>query len=118
MKSKSKPSLLPRLRIVSAQTIAFGPGKAKLLELISQTGAIGEAAKRMGMSYMRAWSLVQEMNRCFRSPLVEAARGGHKHGGAELTEIGRCVLKLYQRMEKDSLKAAQSDWSAFQKLMH
>ncbi|HXE42673.1 MAG TPA: LysR family transcriptional regulator [Candidatus Baltobacteraceae bacterium] len=114
---KSKSALIPRLRIVSGKKIAFGPGKAELLALVAETGSIGEAAKRMDMSYMRAWSLVQTMNECFKRPLIEAARGGHKRGGAELTETGKRVLKLYQRMEAHSLKACKSDWNSFQKLL-
>ena len=92
MKSKPVPSLVPRLRIVTGKDVAFGPGKAELLALVGETGSIGKAAKRMGMSYMRAWSLIQTMNQCFKEPLVLAARGGPEHGGAELTETGRRVL--------------------------
>ena len=114
---KSKSSLLPRLRIVSGKKIAFGPGKADLLALVAQTGSIGEAAKRMDMSYMRAWSLLQTMNRCFAEPLVAAARGGNRHGGAALTPAGRQVLRLYRRMESSSLKAVKKDWAIFKKLL-
>ena len=114
---KPKSSLLPRLRIVSGKKIAFGPGKAELLALLAETGSIGEAAKRMDMSYMRAWSLVQTMNDCFQEPLVESARGGNRHGGARLTETGRQVLRLYQKMEAASLKASKKDWASFQKLL-
>ena len=117
MKIKSRHSLLPRLRIVSGKKIAFGPGKAELLALIAETGSIGDAAKRMKMSYMRAWSLVQTMNGCFKEPLIAAARGGQERGGAELTEAGRRVLKLYQLMEAASLKASKSHWQSFQKLL-
>jgi molybdate transport system regulatory protein len=121
MKSKKskagQPELCPRFRIKSGKKIAFGPGKAELLELLAETGSIGDAAKRMGMSYMRAWTLIQTMNECFTEPVIEAVRGGHERGGAELTATGRRVLELYQRMEADSLKACQSDWRAFQKLL-
>ena len=105
------------MRIVSGKRIAFGPGKAELLALVAETGSIGEAAKRMEMSYMRAWSLVQTMNQCFREPVVDAARGGNRHGGAALTAAGRRVLRLYQRMEAASLKASKKDWTAFQELL-
>jgi len=114
---KHLPVLCPRLRIVSGKTIAFGPGKAKLLALVAETGSIGDAAASMKMSYMRAWSLIQTMNRCFGEPLVVAARGGNRHGGATLTVTGRQVLKLYRRMEIASLKASKKDWAAFQKLL-
>ena len=117
MKRKPKSSLVPRLRIVSGKNIAFGPGKAELLALVAETGSIGEAAKRMSMSYMRAWSLIQTMNACFKQPVIAAARGGCEHGGAKLTETGRRVLALYQQMEKAALKAAQTRWRTVQKLL-
>jgi len=118
MKIKSRHSLLPRLRIVSGKKIAFGPGKAELLALIAETGSIGDAAKRMKMSYMRAWSLVQMMNKCFKEPLVETAHGGNERGGARLTTAGKSALKLYRQMEIAGLKAAKKDWQSFQKLLH
>ena len=110
-------SLLPRFRILRGKEIAFGPGKMELLELVAKTGSISEAAKRMEMSYMRAWSLIQTMNACFKEPVIEAVRGGHKRGGAELTATGQQVLRLYRQMEADGLKAVQTDWRALQKLL-
>src|ERR1039458_7731630 len=93
MKRKNSPARLPavhpRFRIVCGKEIAFGPGKADLLELIAETGSIGQAASRMKMSYMRAWSLVQTMNRSFKQPLVLATHGGEGGGGAALTDTGR-----------------------------
>lgn len=117
MKSKSKATLFPRLRILSGKKIAFGPGKAKLLALIAGTGSIGDAAKQMKMSYMRAWSLVQTMNSCFKEPLVETAHGGYEHGGAKLTQAGKDILKLYRQMESASLKSSKKKWSSFQKFL-
>jgi molybdate transport system regulatory protein len=118
---KTKPaspvSLSPRFRILRGKEIAFGPGKAELLRLVAETGSIGEAAKRMDMSYMRAWSLIQTMNACFKEPLIAAVRGGHERGGAELTATGQRVLKLYRQMEAKGLKAVQADWQALQKLL-
>ncbi|HXI72453.1 MAG TPA: LysR family transcriptional regulator [Verrucomicrobiae bacterium] len=121
MKAKTKPasalSLLPRFRVMRGKEIAFGPGKMKLLDLVAETGSISKAAKRMEMSYMRAWSLIQTMNACFKEPVIEAARGGHERGGAELTATGQRVLKLYRQMEADGLNAVQADWRALQKLL-
>ncbi len=116
-KAVRKNSLQPRLRISSGKDIALGPGKVRLLALVQETGSISEAAKRMEMSYMRAWSLIQTMHTCFKEPVVTAARGGHRRGGAELTETGRRALELYQRMEKTGLEAAQTDWRRLQKLL-
>jgi len=114
----SQPELRPRFRITRGMKIAFGPGKADLLEGIVKTGSIGKAAKRMGMSYMRAWSLIQEMNKCFKQPVIVSVRGGHEHGGAELTPAGRRVLASYREMEKAALIAARTDWRALRKMLH
>ena len=107
MKKRSKLTLEPRLRLTGARRFAFGPGQAALLEGIDQTGSITEAAKAMGMSYMRAWLLVKNMNRGFMAPLVETVRGGRQRGGAQLSAIGGQVLRLYREMEARSRRATR-----------
>jgi molybdate transport system regulatory protein len=116
-KSVRARSVLPRFRIFRGGDIALGPGKAELLALIGQTGSINKAARRMGMSYMRAWSLVQTMNRCFKQPLVLVARGGEGGGGAELTETGGKVVALYRQMEQASLRATAAHWKQLRRLL-
>jgi molybdate transport system regulatory protein len=71
----------------------------------------------MGRSYMRAWSLVQTMNRCFKKPLVFATHGGEGGGGAELTETGCKVVALYQQMEQASLRATAATWKQLRWLL-
>ncbi|MDZ7585801.1 MAG: LysR family transcriptional regulator [Thiobacillus sp.] len=95
----------PKLRILLGAEIAIGPGKADLLDAVARTGSISAAAREMGMSYRRAWLLVDTMNRCFKRPLVEATKGGSGGGGARITEQGLDVLARYRAME---LKAAAS----------
>jgi molybdate transport system regulatory protein len=68
-------------------------------------GKLRSAANELGMSYMRAWKLVQMMNRAFRQPLVETERGGARHGHARLTKMGRSVLSIYREMEESSIDA-------------
>lgn len=97
VRREPKP-IRPRLRLVVGDEIAIGPGKAELLELIAATGSIAAAGRAMGMSYKRAWLLVDTMNQCFREPLITSSRGGSDQGGAELTETGRIVLASYRRM--------------------
>lgn len=94
-----------RLRIVLEPDIAIGPGKAEILEGIKETGSIAAAGRRMGMSYKRAWLLVDTMNACFKTPLVETSRGGRTRGGASLTATGEIVLTCYRRMEALTEKA-------------
>ncbi len=85
----------------------MGPGKAELLRHISETGSISESARRMEMSYNRAWLLVRTMNRCFKEPLVTASRGGDNRGGAKLTEAGKQILSLYQQLETQVAAASR-----------
>jgi molybdate transport system regulatory protein len=94
-------------RIYRGDEIALGPGKAELLRHIFETGSISEAARRMDMSYNRAWLLVRTMNRCFEEPLVSASRGGDSHGGAQLTGFGKQILVLYKRLESKFVAATQ-----------
>ena len=95
----------PRWRIMRADQIALGPGKADLLEAIARTHAISRAAAALGMSYRRAWLLVAEMNSSFTEPLVETSRW--RGEGASLTSEGRRALQLYRLLESRSLAAAR-----------
>ncbi len=99
-----------RLRIVHDGEIAFGPGKAELLRILLECRSLTEAAKRMGLSYLKAWRLVGVMNTSFRSPLVRLTRGGRAGGGARVTTEGKRVLTIYAEMERRGLAAVQSGW--------
>jgi len=104
------PVVLPRLRVLLGDDIALGPGKVALLGAIAEHGTLAEAAKRLGMSYMRAWRLVQTMNACFARPLVATARGGTQKGQAALTPDGEAVLGLYRQMDAASRAALEPAW--------
>lgn len=107
LKSSGRRRFESHFRIYLGGEIALGPGKAELLRHISETGSISESARRMQMSYNRAWLLVRTMNRCFKEPLVTTTRGGNKRGGAQLTEAGRRVLTLYTRLESNLASATR-----------
>ena len=107
----------PRLRVLLGAAIAIGPGKADLLDAIAANGSISAAAKRMGMSYRRAWLLVDTMNGCFRGSWVASTRGGAGGGGAQLTPLGVEVLARYRDMEATALDSLDEDLTAFTKLM-
>lgn len=99
-----------RLRLLSDQEIAFGPGKADLLEAIQATGSISQAAKSMNMSYRRAWQLVETMNQLFISVLVETHKGGESGGGAIVTPFGLDILKQFRHMEHKARAAIEADF--------
>jgi len=105
------------MRVMCGEEVALGPGKADLLGLVAETGSIRAAAERMGMSYMRAWTLIQTMNACFREPLVIASRGGKERGGAIVTATGSQALELYRELETASMKACAAPWGQLRKLL-
>lgn len=107
----------PRIRATRGTVILIGPGKADLLEAIDETGSIRGAAERIGMSYMRAWSLVRTLNESFREPLVDRTRGGARHGGAVITPLGREVLALYREMEHRAERGLRPVWRRIERLL-
>lgn len=109
---KSAVTGLAHLRVGFGDDFYVGPGRADLLELIGETGSISEAAKRMGMSYKRAWSLVQALNQGFGAPLVETARGGAAQGGATVTAAGQDILRRYRHMQEATRLAIADDVAA------
>ncbi len=103
--------MTPRLtfRLILGDDIALGPGKVHLLEAIRETGSIAAAGRAMRMSYKRAWHLVDTMNHCFASPLVETSKGGAHGGGATLTPLAEEVIVLYHDLEAHARKATEAD---------
>jgi len=109
--------LRTHVRVMLDDEIAFGPGKADLLEAIRATGSISAAGKQLGMSYRRAWLLVDAMNRCFQMPLVETAAGGAAGGGATLSATGENVLQRYRALEQKIAKTAAQGFDAIKPLL-
>lgn len=97
------------IRIDFAPGMRLGPGKADLLEGIAGTGSIAAAGRQMGMSYKRAWMLVEALNAMFHGPLVVSTKGGRAGGGAELTDLGRQVLAAYRRIEAAATAGGAGD---------
>ena len=104
-----KPAVQFRLRITKENDIAIGPGKVALLEAIIETGSITAAAKALGMSYRRAWLLIDSMNQMFKLPVVDAATGGRHGGGTNVTPTGLKVIECYRGIEKDALMVGARD---------
>lgn len=96
------------LRVLKGNIRAIGPGKIALLEAIRDTGSISAAARRLRMSYRRAWVLVDDLNRCLSKAVVEAAPGGKHGGGATLSPTGRKLIALYRDIERKALRHTSS----------
>lgn len=105
---------LARVRIIFGDEMKLGPGKIDLLEAIGRSGSISAAGREMGMSYRRAWLLVDAVNRLFRRPVVIASAGGTHGGGAELTDFGRALVGAYRRIEARAQQAIREELAPFE----
>lgn len=113
-KAKRKPDrAFPRVRILIGDGMVLGPGKVDLLEAIGRTGSISAAGRDLGMSYRRAWLLVDALNHMFPNPLVTASPGGSHGGGAKLTDYGRGVAAAYRRVEERARTAMREEMAPF-----
>jgi molybdate transport system regulatory protein len=95
----AKPAV--RFRVDFGRHEAVGPGKIALLEQIERGGSLSEAARILGMSYRRAWQLLESVNGSFARPAVVTARGGRGGGGATLTPFGRRLIRLYRGFDAE-----------------
>ncbi len=102
------------VRIDFGSDRALGPGKIRLLETIGKTGSISKAGRALDMSYRRAWLLVDDLNHCFREPVVTTQPGGAQGGGAALTPFGREVIAKYRSIESRAAKAADAQLRALE----
>jgi molybdate transport system regulatory protein len=89
---------------------AIGPGKIRLLELVGESGSISAAGRAMNMSYRRAWMLIDNLNRSFRSPVVETQLGGTRGGGAVLSALGHDIIARYRTIERAATRATAASW--------
>jgi molybdate transport system regulatory protein len=105
------------IRIDLASGNRIGPGKIALLEAIRSTGSISAAARSLGMSYRRAWLLVEEINHALRKRAVAAEPGGRRGGGAVITPVGERVVGLYRAIEAHARTAASGEFRAIAKLV-
>ena len=110
-------SEVPKIRVLIGEATALGPGKADLLDAIVAAGSISGAARRMGMSYRRAWVLVDRMNKDFKKPVVLTAAGGPGGGGAVVTPFGERVLDDYRNIEAKAASGVSKEIKAFAKLL-
>jgi molybdate transport system regulatory protein len=96
------------LRVDFGARRSIGPGKIRLLEEVARTGSISEAGRKLGMSYRRAWLLIDDMNRCFNQAVVSAKPGGSQGGGTTVTKFGAELIRRYRAIEAAALRAAKS----------
>jgi molybdate transport system regulatory protein len=96
-----------RFRIDFAEHSSVGPGKIALLEAIRDTGSLSQGARNVGMSYRRAWLLVESLRHTFREPVTLASTGGKDGGGMRVTEFGNALIRNYRALEREFATLAQ-----------
>ena len=106
MPASTKPRLTLRIDLGPGQSI--GPGKIRLLEAVAETGSISSAGRALGMSYRRAWMLIDDLNSSFRKKVVSTTLGGKEGGGATLTPFGQELVKRYRAIEQSATKATKT----------
>jgi molybdate transport system regulatory protein len=104
------------IRVDLSSGLRIGPGKVALLEAIAQTGSISAAGRVLGMSYKRAWDLVEELNRGCERPVVITSPGGRDGGGTSLTPAGDAMVRLYREIEQASAEAARAQVRALARM--
>jgi molybdate transport system regulatory protein len=101
-----------RFRVDFDTAHSVGPGKVELLEHIRETGSLSQAGREIGMSYRRAWLLLDSLNASFRQPVVATIIGGKAGGGATLTEFGAALVHTYRQLEKEFNATAAKRFAA------
>ena len=102
-----------RLRVDLSPGCSIGPGKISLLQAIDAVGSLSLAAQRIGMSYRRAWNLLDDLNGAFAKPLVTTAVGGAQGGGARLTAQGARLIRAYEKLERGVKPLARRTFAGF-----
>lgn len=115
--STEPQATLLRLRLYIGESIDIGPGKIDLLRQVAAGHSISAAARAMGMSYKRAWLLIDTLNQGFGNPVVETSAGGRGGGGAALTPLGEALVAHFTALEKKLNRAAQAELAALRELV-
>lgn len=113
--SRSKAVML-RPHITMGEGITFGPGKIELLRKVGEGHSISSAARALGLTYKRAWTLIDTLNRGFGRPVVQTSSGGKGGGGARLTPLGEELVARYLALETAGERALEAELTALAEL--
>jgi len=115
--AKPRPEVRFRMRIRNGDAVALGPGKVELLEAVREYGSISAAARSLGMSYRRAWLLIDELNRSLKAPATHSEQGGQSGGGCTLTPVGENIIRLYRDVEVEAQRSCAKQISELTRLI-
>ncbi|MFD0863673.1 winged helix-turn-helix domain-containing protein [Sungkyunkwania multivorans] len=105
-----------RIWIETADGVFLGEGRIDLLKAIQREGSLSKAAAQLGMSYKKAWNLLDSINRSAKKPVAVTTTGGKGGGGATITSYGIKMITAFETINKgcwDFLDAEMKkiDWS-------
>lgn len=109
------PRLDIRLRIDFGSKASIGPGKVALLEHIDRVGSLSQAARELGLSYRRAWLLLDDLNHSFTGPVAIASVGGVGGGGVQLTQFAKELIAAYREVERAALEGTRARFAGLMK---
>jgi molybdate transport system regulatory protein len=113
---QAQDGVMARPRVYLGADLAVGPGKIDLLREVAKGRSISAAARAMGLTYKRAWLLIDSLNQGFGQPVVIASSGGKGGGGAQLTPLGEALVKRYMALQDKLNTSARAELDAFRKL--
>lgn len=65
MSGSNHKAVILRPHVSIGEAITFGPGKIELLRKVGEGHSISAAARTLGLTYKRAWTLIDTLNRGF-----------------------------------------------------
>jgi len=89
--------------------IMLGEGRVRLLKAIKETGSLSKAAKKLKMSYKKAWGLIDTVNSIANKPVVIKNIGGKSGGGTILTEYGESLIKTFDKINESCWKHLEKE---------
>jgi len=90
-----------RIWIESKDHVLLGEGRVQLLKAIATEGSLSKAAKSLGLSYKKAWSLIDSVNKSAKKPVTINSTGGKGGGGAELTDYGKQLITVFDDINQN-----------------
>ncbi|MFP4497384.1 MAG: winged helix-turn-helix domain-containing protein [Vulcanimicrobiota bacterium] len=88
-------------------------GRLEFLKAVHRHGSISEAAREMGYSYRKAWSLAKKTNEAAGCEIICTSSGGSSGGGASLTPAGEKLIELFEKFLDQNFQLTKGMWDEF-----
>ncbi len=100
--------LAPTINIsINKETEFFNSKLKLLLFLIADLHSVRQACLHMGLSYQKAWNLINKFEEETQYPIVTRQRGGINGGETFLTDKGQKLMYAFQHYEEELNSFAQ-----------